>query len=162
MKKTAHQAIALLLLAAATTEAGCAKNAADQARQQAVRTQQAQNQVQPQAIQDNRIQIANQAADKITKVTGVRSANVLITRRNAYVAAVVNTTQGRMTPALEKQIADQVRAADPTVQNVYVSTNPEFVDRVNRYVTDVQQGHPVAGFFDEFTQMVQRIFPSAR
>ncbi|SFK42955.1 sporulation lipoprotein, YhcN/YlaJ family [Brevibacillus centrosporus] len=111
---------------------------------------------------DNRIQIANQAAEKIAKVNGVRQANVLVTQRNAYVAAVVNTNQGKLTPELEGQIAKQVRATDPNIQNVYVSTNPEFVDRINTYVTDVGQGKPVAGFFEEFNTMVQRMFPTPR
>lgn len=52
-----------------------------------------------------------------------------MTRRNAYVAAAVNDNQGQLTREMEDQIAQQVRAADPNIQNVYVSTNPEFVDR---------------------------------
>lgn len=160
VRKQTLLGIALSLTAVSMIGTGCANTAKNQVQQQGVRTQQAQNL--PPATTDNRIQIANQAADKITKVPGVRAANVLITRSNAYVAAAVNTNQGQLTPDLEKQIADQVRATDPSIRNVYVSTNPEFVDRVNKYVADVRAGHPVAGFFDEFTQMVQRVFPNAR
>ncbi|MCY9666360.1 YhcN/YlaJ family sporulation lipoprotein, partial [Paenibacillus alginolyticus] len=60
------------------------------------------------------------------------------------------------------QIAPKVRETDPTIQNVYVSTNPDFIDRINAYVRDVQEGRPVAGFVEEFNEMVQRIFPNAR
>ncbi|MDR7316793.1 YhcN/YlaJ family sporulation lipoprotein [Brevibacillus nitrificans] len=143
---------------------GCMNNQAQQpgtqAQQPGAQTQQAMDQ--PGVNLDNRIQIANQAAEKIAKVNGVRQANVLVTKRNAYVAAVVNTNQGKLTPELEGQIAKQVRATDPNIQNVYVSTNPEFVDRINTYVTDVGQGKPVAGFFEEFNTMVQRMFPTLR
>lgn len=123
-------------------------------RPQAQRNQNNQNNV------DNRIAVADKAAEKITKVKGVRQANVLVTRRNAYVAAALDS--GQMTQQIEDQIARQVRAVDPNIQNVFVSTNPEFTDRVNGYVTDVQQGRPVAGFVEQFNEMVERIFPNAR
>ncbi|MDF2959627.1 MAG: hypothetical protein K0S39_1362 [Paenibacillus sp.] len=100
--------------------------------------------------------------EKITQLNGVRQANVLVMQRNAYVAAAVDANQGQLTRDMEDQIAQQVRATDPNIQNVYVSTNPEFVDRVNSYASDVGQGRPVVGFFEEFNEMVQRIFPTAR
>lgn len=120
-----------------------------------------QNQNNAQGNADNRIQVAQRAADLITRVPGVRQANVLVTQRNAYVAALLDNNR-RLTREVEDRIAQQVRKADPNVQNVYVSTNPEFVDRINAYVIDVQQGRPVAGFVEQFNEMVQRIFPNAR
>ncbi|WP_036635512.1 YhcN/YlaJ family sporulation lipoprotein, partial [Paenibacillus alginolyticus] len=48
---------------------------------------------------------------------------------------------------------------DPTIQNVYVSTNPDFIDRINAYVRDVQKGRPVAGFVEEFNVMVHSRMP---
>jgi YhcN/YlaJ family sporulation lipoprotein len=153
--------IAMLLVAVTIMATGCTNNANNQVKQQGVRMQQAINSPQGTPI-DNRVEVAKQAADKITQINGVKSANVLVTRRNAYVAAVVNTNQGQLTSDLENQIAQQVRSTDPSIQNVYVSTNPEFVNRVNKYVADVGQGKPVSGFVEEFTVMVNRIFPSAR
>jgi YhcN/YlaJ family sporulation lipoprotein len=111
---------------------------------------------------DNRIEIADKAAEKITKLKGVNQANVLVTRRNAYVAAVLDTNQQKLTKNIEDQIANQVRKADPSIQNVYVSTNPEFVDRINGYVNDVQEGRPVAGFLEQLNEIAARIFPNAR
>lgn len=153
------KAMALLVISFSVFTGGCmnANKSANQVKQQATHMQQ---QIPP--ATDNRVEVAKSAADKITKINGVKSANVLVARRNAYVAAVTNVGQTGITPQLEKQIADQVRSADPNIQNVYVSTNPEFVNRVNQYVTDVGQGRPIAGFFQEFSEMVQRIFPSAR
>ena len=112
--------------------------------------------------EDNRIEIADQAAEKITKVKGVRQANVLVTRRNAYVAAWLDNDQNTLTREIEDQIAKQVRATDANIENVYVSTNPEFADRVNTYVDDVQQGRPVEGFMEQFSEFVERLFPNAR
>jgi YhcN/YlaJ family sporulation lipoprotein len=160
-KKNHMKKIAMLLVAVTIMATGCTNNANNQVKQQGVRMQQAINSPQGTPI-DNRVEVAKQAADKITQINGVKSANVLVTRRNAYVAAVVNTNQGQLTSDLENQIAQQVRSTDPSIQNVYVSTNPEFVNRVNKYVADVGQGRPVSGFVEEFTVMVNRIFPSAR
>lgn len=154
------KAIALLAISFSVLAAGCTNKTANQVRQQAAPMQPAQNA--PQTSAGNRVDIAKNAADKIVRLPGVKQANVLVTGRNAYVAALVNTPQTDIPRQLEEQIAGEVRSTNPNIQHVYVSTNPEFVDRVSRYVQDVGQGRPVAGFFEEFSAMVQRIFPKAR
>ncbi|MCQ6557197.1 YhcN/YlaJ family sporulation lipoprotein [Paenibacillus mendelii] len=111
---------------------------------------------------EDQVEIANLAAENITKLKGVERANVLVTRRNAYVAAALDEDQKKMTREIEDQIAKQVRKTDSDIQNVYVSTNPQFTDRINKYVEDVQQGRPVIGFVEQFNEMVARIFPNAR
>ncbi|WP_268633516.1 YhcN/YlaJ family sporulation lipoprotein [Paenibacillus alginolyticus] len=73
---------------------GCTTNN-NQTQQPGVQMQQAQDQ--PQKNLDTLVQIANQAAEKITQLNGVRQANVLVTQRNAYVAVVVNDTEGQLT-----------------------------------------------------------------
>jgi YhcN/YlaJ family sporulation lipoprotein len=110
---------------------------------------------------ENRIDIAQQAANNIARIPGVQSANVLVTRRNAYVAAVL-TRNNPLSGTMENTIAQRVRTTDPNINNVYVSTNPDFVNRINTYVGDVQQGRPVTGFFEEFNRMIQRVFPQPR
>jgi len=42
---------------------------------------------------------------------------------------------------------------------VYVSTNPDFFDLTNGYIDDVNRGEPVEGFFDQFSNMIERLFP---
>lgn len=111
---------------------------------------------------EDRVDVADRAAENITKLKGVQQANVLVTRRNAYVAAALDDDQKKLTRDIEDKIAKQVRAANSDIQNVYVSTNPQFVNRINGYVDDVQQGRPVVGFVEEFNEMVARIFPNAR
>ena len=158
--KRKMKGIALLFVTSMVIVTGCTDVDNNQVRQQGAQTQQNQNQLI--RNNDNRYQVANQAAEKITQLNGIKQANVLVTRQNAYVAASVDTGQNQLSQDLENQISQQVKATDPNIQNVYVSTNPEFVDRVNTYVSDVVQGRPVAGFFGQFNEMVQRIFPDAR
>jgi spore cortex protein len=148
--------VALLLITFLVFTVGCGNRTKNQVRQQGTHMQATPNKT------DNRFDIAKVAADRITRLNGVKQANVLVTKHNAYVAAVVNIPTNQITRVLEDQIAKEVRATDPTIQNVYVSTNPEFVDRVNKYVEDVRQGRPISGFFDELNQIIQRVFPVAR
>ncbi|GGF92337.1 hypothetical protein GCM10010912_41630 [Paenibacillus albidus] len=84
---------------------------------------------------EDRVEVADRAAENIKKLKGVRQANVLVTRRNAYIAAALDDDQKKLTRDIGDQIAKQVqvRAADSNIQNVYVSTNPQFVDRINGY-----------------------------
>lgn len=55
-----------------------------------------------------------------------------------------------------------MKDSDQDINNVYISTNPDFVDLTNNYVQDVENGQPVRGFFREFGEMVDRVFPDQR
>ncbi|WP_172369448.1 YhcN/YlaJ family sporulation lipoprotein [Sporosarcina jiandibaonis] len=73
-----------------------------------------------------------------------------------------NSPDQVLSPDLENKIAQQVREVHDNIQNVYVSLNPDFVDRMNEYVEQINQGDPVEGFFEEFTEAMRRVFPDAR
>ena len=153
-------AVTLAMLPVLAT--GCGNNGGNNGDNDGVKQQ---GTVRQQANTNNandRIRVADRAAEKIAAIPAVEQANVLVTQRNAYVAAVLDDTRDRLSRKIEDQIAAKVRETDPSIQNVYVSTTPDFVDRINTYVRDVRQGRPVAGFVDEFNEMVQRIFPNAR
>ncbi len=160
---------ALCLLASGCTDndnnGNNGNNGNNQVQQQARQghpMRQMTNQANPGTNADNRVEIAQAAAERIDRLPGVRQANVLVTRRNAYVAAVLDGNGRQLNRQTEDRIAREVRAVTPDVRNVYVSTNPDFVDRINTYIDDVQQGRPVAGFVEQFNEMVRRIFPDAR
>ncbi|QTL51029.1 MULTISPECIES: YhcN/YlaJ family sporulation lipoprotein [Priestia] len=110
-----------------------------------------------------RLEVADEAADRIAKLDEVDSANVIVTNQNAYVAVVLQDgTIGEVTDRLEKKIADQVRATDPDIRDVFVSSNPDFVNRMKDYGNKINKGAPVKGLFEEFTETVRRVFPNAR
>ncbi|WP_134704642.1 YhcN/YlaJ family sporulation lipoprotein [Ammoniphilus sp. YIM 78166] len=149
MRKLLAVKLTLLVSLASVSLAGCGMGA---------RTQQQQ-----QGVQTNQMTVASAAANQITNMAEVRAANVIVTNRNAYVAAsLMNNAEGALTREIESRIANQVKMTDPTIQNVYVSTNPDFVNRMRGYSTHLQQGRPVAGIFTEFNEMIRRIFPNAR
>lgn len=112
---------------------------------------------------DNDFTLSDDVANRVAGLKEVKSATVILTDHRAYVAAVLHDNQGKnISTKVENKIADTVRKADKSVDKVYVSTNPDFVDRVNQYANDVGNGRPVTGFGQEFGQIVNRIFPNAR
>ncbi|MEF3307161.1 YhcN/YlaJ family sporulation lipoprotein [Paenibacillus sp. GYB003] len=110
---------------------------------------------------NTRMESAQDVANQLTAIDPVKTANVLLTDQNAYVA--VTTKDGRdleNAGDVKAKITQHVQSARPNIRNVYVSANPDFVGRANSYVNDLNAGKPVSGFIGEFNTMVQRIFPT--
>lgn len=61
---------------------------------------------------------------------------------------------------VKQKIAKKVKSVKPNVQNVYVSANPDFVDRMTGYSERFNNGQPLRGMIIEFNTMVERIFPT--
>lgn len=134
-----------------------------------------------------RYDVAEEAADRITEEIGdIDHAYVLTTKNNAYVAADLdadhrkdrdgdndrnknnntnmnnndrNRDGDELTDEVKKEIGDIVKSVDNNIDHVYVSTDPDFLNLTNNYVDDMNNGHPVEGFFDEFGNMIERLFP---
>jgi len=60
---------------------------------------------------------------------------------------------------LKSKVADIVKGMHPTVDNVYVSANPDFYGRMQSFAADVAGGHPIQGMVNQFNALVNRIFP---
>lgn len=67
-----------------------------------------------------------------------------------------------LTEEVKRQISDIVRSVDRNIDNVYVSTNPDFVDLTNNYINDFNEGRPIRGMFDQIGEMIERVFPQNR
>lgn len=71
--------------------------------------------------------------------------------------------EGReLTDDVKNEIERIVKDVDPNIDNVYVSTNPDFADLTNNYINDFNSGKPVRGMFDQMGNMIERIFPQNR
>ena len=64
-----------------------------------------------------------------------------------------------LTDDVKKEIEEIVKSSDDNIDNVYVSTNPDFMDLANNYANDVENGQPIEGFFNQFGNMFDRLFP---
>ncbi|XEC93396.1 YhcN/YlaJ family sporulation lipoprotein [Paenibacillus tarimensis] len=132
--------------------------------------------------QNYRIEMSQEMAEKIAAMDEVDAAYVMLGDRNAYIAVTLEdnaanrTGRGmragmrtndragtnnevRVTDALKDRIANQVKSMKPSVENVFVSANPDFFGRMTNYWDDVRAGRPVQGLIAEFNAMVDRIFP---
>lgn len=119
-------------------------------------------------------EVAEEAADKITeKVKEIDRAFVITTDNNAYVAANLdadnrnqtgnnNNDSDELTDEVKDEIAKIVQSVNDDIDNVYVSTNPDFLNLANDYADDVDNGKPIEGFFDQFGTMFERLFPENR
>ncbi|WP_223595425.1 YhcN/YlaJ family sporulation lipoprotein [Neobacillus bataviensis] len=111
----------------------------------------------------SKMRIADKAADKVTSLSEVDRANIIVTDNNAFVAAKLDkSARNKLTGSIENKISRKVKSADPNIDNVYVSVNPDFYDRMNNYANDIRNGRPISGLVDEFSNTIRRVFPDAR
>jgi YhcN/YlaJ family sporulation lipoprotein len=114
---------------------------------------------------NSRIQMSDQVAKKIATMPGIDSAFVVMTDHNAYVAVKesphsMSAQSITLMDATKDKIADQVKSMSPSVENVFVSTNPDFLGRMESYASEARNGHPIQGLLAEFNAMVERVFPA--
>ncbi|MFJ7937941.1 YhcN/YlaJ family sporulation lipoprotein [Peribacillus sp. NPDC096622] len=111
----------------------------------------------------NGMKVSEDISNRVETLKEVSNANVIVTENNAYVGAVLKDGGEKdISNDLKERVADTVREADPSVDQVYVSANPDFVQRMEGYANDIENGKPVEGFAEEFRELVTRIFPSPR
>ncbi|WML40172.1 YhcN/YlaJ family sporulation lipoprotein [Neobacillus sp. OS1-2] len=111
----------------------------------------------------SKIRIADKAADKVTNLPEVDHANIIVTDNNAYVAAKLDpSSRNELTTDIENKISRAVKSVDADIDNVYISVNPDFYDRMNHYASDIRNGKPISGFVNEFSDTIRRVFPDAR
>lgn len=113
---------------------------------------------------NSRLELSDKVAEQLSSMPEIDSAFVAMTDHNAYVAVMMDQNgaadkQRDISDDQKNMIADRVKSLSPSTENVYVSTSPDFVGRMQGYANDVRQGHPIQGFIAEFNAMVERIFP---
>lgn len=128
--------------------------------------------------QQPRYQVADDVAKKVKEVEGVDDAYVFTTDNNAFVAVDMkndddntgnngmgNTATGDnnnndVTDKMKKDVEKAVKSVDEDIDNVYVSADPDFLGMAEDYNNKIDEGQPVKGFFLEFGNMLNRVFPN--
>lgn len=107
----------------------------------------------------NGLWVVEEAEDNVQNLDEVKRANVIAVNRNAYVGVEMDEDfHGELYPYIEDQIAQQVRAADGSIQNVYISSNRDFVRQMRQYRGQLQNGNTNDGLDGGFDNMVRRVF----
>ncbi|GAA0300388.1 YhcN/YlaJ family sporulation lipoprotein [Gracilibacillus halotolerans] len=109
---------------------------------------------------ENNYDVAEKAADRIKQeVSEVNNVYVLTTDNNAYVAATWDKDDEDLSDDTKKKITQAVKSVENDIDNVYITTNPDFFDLTDNYVNDLDE-RPVRGFFDQIGNMIERVFPN--
>lgn len=107
----------------------------------------------------NGLWVVEEAEDNVKNLDEVKRANVIAVNRNAYVGVEMDEDfHGELYPYIEDQIAQQVRDADASIQNVYISSNRDFVRQMSQYRGQLQNGRPTDGINGGFNKMVNKVF----
>lgn len=108
--------------------------------------------------------LADHVVKKVTNLKGVKTASAVVKGNKAYIAVTMKgkNENTKMEKSLEERITKQAKSADPNLKHVYVSTHPDFVQRLNNYVTQVRTGHPIKHLTNDLQNTIQRVFPIAR
>lgn len=111
---------------------------------------------------------ADRLARSCETVSGVNNATVVVSGNTAYVGvdtAGYNTGKNvaygtaNNISALKSQCAQKIRAANPQIQRVYVSTDANFFDRLRRVGDGIRNGNAVNGFRNELDGLVRGLTP---
>lgn len=60
---------------------------------------------------------------------------------------------------VKDEITKKIKKTAPHIQNVYISSDPDFVTGVGGYTTQSRDGATLNGYVRDFERMVERIFP---
>ncbi len=109
---------------------------------------------------DQKVDVADDVAEKIAELDEVDAASVIVSESNAYVAVrMKDGNEG--SEDLEKRIGDKAREAGRDFDHVYVSLDPDFVERMSEYGNQIRAGEPIEGFYDEFKTTLEDVFPDS-
>lgn len=108
-----------------------------------------------------RVKVADMAAKRLTAMSEIDTANVIVTDNNAYVALKLSAGE-KLSNGLENKISKKVKSVDNSIDRVFISANPDFYKRMTSYSDDIRSGKPISGFFNEFTRSIQRVFPDVK
>jgi YhcN/YlaJ family sporulation lipoprotein len=115
------------------------------------------------AATEARLAVEQDIARHVVKVAHVRNASVFVAGRTAYVAVELNPgVHTGLAQATKDRIISAVKQRHPQIQTVYVSANPDAYQQFQKFAADLQHGRPVSAIWNQFTSVVQRIWPNAR
>ncbi|WP_078394980.1 YhcN/YlaJ family sporulation lipoprotein [Shouchella patagoniensis] len=111
-------------------------------------------------MDDMHMGVSDEVADRVMELEGVNHATAIVVNNHAYIAVEMDDAAHDVSDDLKAQISDKAKETDEEIENVYVSANPDFAERLEGYGERIQNGDPIEGFADEFMESVNRIFPT--
>ncbi|ESU33781.1 hypothetical protein G3A_04725 [Bacillus sp. 17376] len=113
--------------------------------------------------QTYRMHVDEDAEEQVEMLNEVQSATIITVQQRAYVAVVLENGDTKGIPGdLENKISQQVKINDDSIDDVYVSSNADFVVSMTDYKEQLQTRRPIVGLTEDFNATIERIFPENR
>jgi len=115
---------------------------------------------------NDQLEMDGALASQLEALPDVKKAYVIRAGQRAYVGIQENRRHGAMTdiseirPALKDRIVSQLKSSSPNLREVYITSNPEYMTRMEAYRNAASSGHPAKEFLAEFNALAARIFPA--
>lgn len=105
-------------------------------------------------------QRAQNVANAVKTVSGVKDAAVIITEKRALVGVNIgNNVEGNLTDKIKSSVEAKVKATDKEIDTVAVSADPDLFSRISKIGQGIQAGKPLSEFGDEIKEIFNRIVP---
>ncbi len=102
--------------------------------------------------------MANRVASIAADVPGVNNVVAVVISNLAMVGITLDQEDNANSEVeIKKQVAKRIEDTEPSIVNAYVSTNPDILRQLNEISSGVARGEPISGFFDQLTQVLQRM-----
>ncbi|WP_207707312.1 YhcN/YlaJ family sporulation lipoprotein [Crassaminicella thermophila] len=80
---------------------------------------------------------------EVERIPGVRDAVIIVDNNTAYVGIKANTRTNINMKALQTSVASKIREKMPNIVRVYVTSDPNKVERLRDYKEDIRRGKPI-------------------
>jgi YhcN/YlaJ family sporulation lipoprotein len=108
-------------------------------------------------------EIADDLADRISRMEGVNRATVILAGDRAWVGLDLEASlRGEVTREIKDKVTQTVKDRDKTIRTVYVTADADTVTRLQGIAEEIARGRPVSGFMDELNEIGRRAMPSVQ
>lgn len=104
--------------------------------------------------------VAEAVSTEVARLSEIDKATTVVVGDTALIGVSFDTQyQGEMTTRIKDMVADRAKTADARIQNVWVTADPDLLERVQALWDKRDGGSAVADITDEFQEIVNRLMP---
>lgn len=104
--------------------------------------------------------VAEAVSTEVARLSEIDKATTVVVGDTALIGVSFDAQyQGEMTTRIKDMVADRAKTADARIQNVWVTADPDLLERVQALWDKRDGGSAVADITDEFQEIVNRLMP---
>lgn len=103
---------------------------------------------------------AEKVSTEVARLSEIDEATTVVVGDTALIGVSFDAQyQGEMTTRIKDMVADRAKTADSRIQNVWVTADPDLLERVRAIWEQRDGGSAIADITDEFQEIVNRLMP---